>query len=297
MRGGNLTAHRSCALFLTLAVIFFLGLALTPECLASTAPAQRSLLDSGYLDMYDLRFSAAHRAFDEWTRQHPSDPLGPASAAAAYLFSEFNRLGVLRAQFFVSNKGFEQRPNIKPDPAVKRAFDDKVAKSLKLADSILVHDPRNKRALFSKVLDLGLRADYLALIQKREVASLSTVKRAGILADQLVKIDPSCYDAYLAVGVENYLLSLNSAPVRWALQLDGLQTNRAHGIKQLRLTAEKGHYLLPYARLLLAIAALRENDRAEAERLLEWLTQHFPDNPLYSRELARVEKRNGRGSE
>ncbi len=104
----------------------------------------------------------------------------------------------------------------------------------------------------------------------------------------LLNTHPDCYDGYLAIGVENYLLSLKPAPLRWVLNWTGAQTNRQEGIAKLRLTAEKGDLLQPYARMLLAVAALRDNDRGNASRILEGLVREFPHNRLYAAELARV---------
>ena len=115
------------------------------------------------------------------------------------------------------------------------------------------------------------------------------MKTSRATAEQLLQIEPAYYDAYLAVGVENYLLSLKPAPVRWFLQMNGAETDRARGIENLRLTAEKGHYLCPYARLLLAVAALRNKDRAQARDILSKLASEFPHNRLYSEELARLQ--------
>ncbi len=84
------------------------------------------------------------------------------------------------------------------------------------------------------------------------------------------------------------MLGLNPAPVRWLLRLYGAETDKDQGIKHLQLTAEKGHYLLPLARLLLAVAALREKDRAGARKLLANLAEGFPRNQLYRRELSRL---------
>jgi hypothetical protein len=76
--------------------------------------------------------------------------------------------------------------------------------------------------------------------------------------------------------------------VRWLLRLGGAQTDKQDGLSKLRLTAEKGHYLAPYARLLLAVAALRDRDRGQARSLLAGLAQEFPSNQLYQNELARI---------
>lgn len=262
------------------------GAALARPAEAASRP---SLLDAGYRDMYDLRFEDAHKAFEQWQQEHPEDPFGHTSNAAAYLFSEFDRLGVLQSKFFLNDQNFTGHEKLTPDPGARQAFDGELAKSQQLADSALERAPDDCDALFAKVLDLGLRADYLALIEKRNVASLSYIKSGGTLAEKLLSLDPSYYDAYLAVGVENYLLSLNPVPVRWILRMYGAGTDKSYGIQQLRLTAEKGHYLLPYARLLLAVAALRERKQSEAVELLKGLAKEFPDNPLYAVELARLQ--------
>jgi hypothetical protein len=115
------------------------------------------------------------------------------------------------------------------------------------------------------------------------------VKTGRAIAERLLTIDPTYYDAHLAVGVENYMLSLKPAPVRWFLQLAGAQTDRTLGVERLTLTAEKGHYLKPYARLLLAVDALRRKDTGKAREILMGLSEQFPHNRLYVEELARLQ--------
>jgi hypothetical protein len=248
-----------------------------------------SSLESGYRQMYNLDFDGAHQTFAAWEGSHPEDPMGPISNAAAYLFAEFDRLHILESEFFTDDKRFVQRQKFEPDPRTHEAFDSELTRGERLSDQILSRSPKDGAALFSKVMVGGLRGDYMALVEKRNMAALSTIKNARATAEQLLSQDPSYYDAYLAIGVENYLLGLNPAPVRWLLRLGGAQTDKDQGIAKLRLTAEKGHYLAPYARLLLAVAALRDHDRMEARRLLSGLADEFPQNPLYRRELARIE--------
>ena len=96
--------------------------------------------------------------------------------------------------------------------------------------------------------------------------------------------------AHLAVGVENYMLSLKAAPLRVLLRLTGSNVDREKGLEELRETAAHGHYLEPFAKLLLAVAALRENNPVRARELLGELHRRFPDNELYTREIARIDK-------
>jgi hypothetical protein len=126
------------------------------------------------------------------------------------------------------------------------------------------------------------------LIDKHYLSSLSSVKTSRVIAEKLLAIDPTCYDAHLAVGVENFMLSLKPAPLRLFLRLTGAETDRELGLQRLRLTAEKGHYLKPYAQLLLAVAALRDHDREQARSILHDLATQFPHNRLYVEELARL---------
>jgi len=246
------------------------------------------LIDQGYNDMYNLAFDDAHRCFQEWERSHPADPMGPVSDAAAYLYSEFDRLKILKSEFFVDDNAFFRSHTGQPDPIAKRDFDTALARSKGLAEAILKQSPDDKTAFLATVLRMGLHADYTALIEKRYFASLNEVKRARGRAEQLLEKHPECYDAYLAIGFENYVLSLKAAPVRWLLRMNGAKTNKDTGLAKLRLAAKNGHYLNPFAELLLAVAALRDNNQGEAKRLLSQLTAQFPSNQLYREELKKI---------
>ncbi len=238
--------------------------------------------------MYNLDFEAAHHSFGEWQRQHPEDPLGPVSDAAAYLFNEFDRLHILQSQFFVDDGAFRGMKKPSADPQLKQEFENALAKGERLSDAILRRSPQDKDAVFAAILRMGLRSDYLSLIEDRNLQALSEMKTGRIMAEKLLSRDPTYYDAYLAVGVENYMLSLKSAPARWLLRLGGAQTDKDRGVAKMKMVAEKGHYLQPFARLLLAVQNLRDKNRAAARELLGGLAREFPKNQLYAQELAKL---------
>ena len=252
--------------------------------MAAGLRAEPSLLDAGYRQMYNLQFEQAHRTFADWEAQHPDDPMGPASDAAAYLFTEFDRLHILQSEFFVHDDHFYTDSKLTPDPVLKQKFEAALDKANALAGPM----PQTANARFASVMSHGLQSDYLALIEKRYVPSFKEMKTARGIAEQLLAKHPDYYDAWIAVGVENYMLSIKPAPLRWLLRLSGGETDRSLGIEKLQLTAQKGHYLLPFARLLLAVAALRERDTNRARNLLQELAREFPNNPLYRQELARI---------
>lgn len=242
----------------------------------------------GWLCMYDLRFDEAHRVFDQWRESHPDDCLAPASDAAAYLFSELARLGSLEAELFVNDARFTNRKKLSPDPGVKQHFTQRIDEADRLADVALGKSSEDTNALFVKSLTFGLRANYAGLIEKRNFAALSYTKQGRPFAERLLAIDPDASDAYLGPGVENYLLSLEPAPLRILLRWTGSETDREKGIAELRKTALHGYYLEPFAKLLLAVAALRDNDPKRATVLLGELRDRFPHNELYALELAQI---------
>ncbi len=266
--------HRVSILVLT-------ALIAAPALLAQPA----SLLDEGYRQMYNLQFAEAHQTFRTWQDQHPEDPMGPVSDAAAYLFSEFDRLHILQSEFFTHDQHFITDHKLTPDPVLKRQFEAALEKTRGLASA----RPNDKNSQFAFILQSGLHSDWLALIEKKYTSSLQEMKAGRIAAEKLLASDPQFYDAWLAVGVENYMLSVKPAPVRWFLRMTGAQTDKATGLEKLRLTAEKGHYLAPFARLLLGVAALRDHDVTKAKAILAGLTREFPHNPLYREELARLD--------
>jgi hypothetical protein len=247
-------------------------------------------LNGGFRRLYDLDFGGAQKDFETWERVNPENPMGPASEAAGILFSEFNRLGVLEAQFYADDSIFAARKKYAADPAQKTRFDQQLDRAENLAKSKLSRDLRDRDALLAMTMASGLRSDFAALIEKRNLASLHYTKEATAWANQLLAADPTCYDAHLAGGVSRYIIGSMAAPVRWILRVGGIEGDKQGGIAELQTTAEHGELLAPFARILLAIAYVREKDTTRAKEMLIGLQREFPENSLFGKELARIDK-------
>ncbi len=255
---------------------------------AQAAVSYPAAIDQGYVALYNLDFPAAHTAFEGYIKTHPEDPLPVVSDAAAFLFGEFDRLHVIDVELFADQSRFDHRAKLTPDPAVRQSFDARTAQGTLLADAALTRNPNDPNALYSKTLIAGMRADYALLIEKRDIAALNLSKEASVFSKRALAAEPTLYDAYLASGVENYMLSLKPAPLRFFIGLTGAGTNKDEGIRLLRVTAAKGHYLAPFARMMLAVADLRDHKPQEARARLIALSKEFPRNTLYQREIARI---------
>ena len=264
-------------------------LLLSLPALAALAGLSLPPLDHGFQLLYSLDFDAAHGIFASWEQSHPDDPMGPTCDAAGLLFSEFHRLGILEAQFFEDDKQFENRPKLSPDPATRARFDAEIKKAQNAARARLAKDPKNRDALFALTLTNGLEADYAALIEKRNVASLRYTKESTVWGQQTLAVDPDCYDAHIAGGISKYIIGSMAAPVRWLVRLGGVSGDKKAGIQELKLVADHGHYLAPFANILLAIAYARDHDKPRARELLASLRDQFPSNPLFAEEIARLD--------
>jgi tetratricopeptide (TPR) repeat protein len=245
-------------------------------------------LDAGYRAMYNLQFEQAQSIFARWEQEHPQDAMGPVSEAAAVLFSEFDRLHILELAFFTDDRAFAHRTELSADPARRQAFLVFLGRAANLCSRALAANPNDRNALLADVMISGLKGDYESLIEHHDLAALTDIKAARAIAEKLIGVDPAQYDAYLAIGIENYLLSQRVAPVRWMLHWGGAETDKTTGLRNLTVTAEKGHYLQPFARLMLAIADLRDRRPERARSVLAQLAQAFPRNPLYAREMALI---------
>jgi len=256
---------------------------------AADVPAPRPSLDQGFRLLYNLDFDQGHQVFLSWQREHPQDPVGPTAEAAGILFSEFHRLGVLEGQFYENDKKFLNRDQKEPDAGVRDRFNLALSRAQNLASARLAANAKDRDALFAMTLSSGLQADYAAMIEKKNMSSLHYTREANDWADQLLAVDPKCYDARVATGFSKYIIGSMAAPVRWVLRIGGVSGDKKQGIRELQMTADHGQYLGPFARILLAIAYVRDKDNVRARELLASLRDEFPKNTLFTNEIARLD--------
>ncbi len=247
-----------------------------------------SEIDSGFRLLYELKPEAARAQFAIWQAAHPEDPLGSASEAASYLFEECYRQGVLTSEYFFDNNRFLGKIAIKPDPKIRAAFFAADGRAQKLARRGLENDPDDVNALFAMTLSVGMQADYASLIDKQQLSSLAMIREADKFAKRLLALNPEAADAYLTLGAANYIIGSLPAFKRLFLHLKGISGDKRAGLQQLEIAAEKGRYLRPFAKILLALAALREKRPELARVQLKELVAEFPSNRLFVSELAKL---------
>jgi hypothetical protein len=272
--------------------LVFLGLpkvrvaALAAVLLLWPAPASASDLETGFQQLYNLRFSEAQQVFRDYQEAKPGDPLGPAAEAAGLAFREFHRLGLLASKNFLGSRPAIDGPALMPDAQIRRDLMAALERAEAGAEQRLKTDPRDADAWFALTLAQGLRADYAYLVEKRGLAALMSARQSDAHAKRLLAIAPEYFDAYLPLGVTNYILGSLPGVQRFVLRLGGVSGNKRKGLEQLEVAAQKGRLLQPFARILLALIAVREKQPERARPLLLQLQEQFPGNTIFASELA-----------
>lgn len=252
---------------------------------AANGPA---ILNSGFRDLYELKFTEARVEFLSYQRQYPEDPVGKAAEAASYLYEEFNAKGIFTSKFFLDDNrllnGAEGTAKENRNAAFLRAD----AETRELARNVLKSQPRDVHGLLALTLADGMESDYDALLVKKPAASLGLMRQAEREAHALLAVDPTQDDAYVALGASDYVIGCLPGYKRAVLWFGGIHGDRVRGMQEMERAADQGHYLRPFAQILLALACEREHQPERARELLSQLTSEFPANKRFARELALV---------
>lgn len=259
--------------------------------MAANAAAADSAIDRTFDRMYRLDFPGALALVGSHIEKNPDDPLGHTVQAAAHLFRELNRLQILESEFFKDDSRIVDKRQLKPDAGTRDALFQSLDAGRRLARGRLDAKASDANALFSLCMAAGVQTDYMALIEKRQLSSLTHAKESHGWAVKLLQIDPSFHDAYLTTGVSEYLLGSMPFFVRWFVRFDQTEGSKTAAVRNLQTVAQSGRYLRPFAKVLLAVIHLREKRPGDAGQLLEELAREYPENPLFRRELEKLARR------
>jgi hypothetical protein len=248
-------------------------------------------LKAAYRLLYEQKFPEGRQKFAAWAAQNPENPFGQVSLAASYLFEEFNFQGVLTSEFFMDDERFLGGIKGKPDAERMKGFLAAIGRTRELAEVKRRKDPKDPEALFALTLAAGMESDADSILFKKQLDGLHRMKEANEYAKRLLAERPDVFDAWVAPGSANYIIGSLSVGFRMMLWFGGIHGDKKLGMELVERTAEKGRYLEPFAKILLALAARREKQNALAEKLLKSLTEEYPESPLFAAEYAKVQGR------
>jgi len=245
-------------------------------------------LEEGYKLLYQQKFAEARQVFQNWSEANPDQPFGQVSLAASYLFEEFFLQRVLTSEYFLNDKRFVGGIEGTPDPGRIENFNISIVRARQLAVARLKKHPKDPEALFAITLCAGMQSDADSMLLKKHLDALKHLKEANANAEVLLASNPDAFDAYVAPGVANYVIGSLSSSARFMLWFGGIHGDRSLGMSEVQKTADQGHYLQPFAKILLALSARREKKDEIARKNLKDLTELFPGNSVYDSEYAKA---------
>jgi len=259
-----------------------------------TLGAEPDTIEEALQRMYDFNFPASQEILSRYIAEHPQDPLPYAFRASGYLFYELDRMSILESDFFLDdNRIAEKKKKLEPDPLIRDRFLKAVSDTETRADAALKTNPNDPQALFAMCIAQGVSTDYMAFIEKRQIASLTVAKRSNSYAQRLLKLDPKFYDAYLTAGISEYMLGSLPFFVRWFVHFENVDGSKQRGVERLELVSREGRYFRPFSKILLATIALREKRPRDAQQFLRELARDYPENPLFRKELDKLNSKIG----
>jgi len=279
-----------------LSKFFILMLLLSPamgfaaEVPSGDAPAFTAVpeLSAGFDLLYEQKFAEARQVFTSWESRNLEDPFGEVAVAASYLFEELCDKGVLSSDFFLNEKKFLHGIDGRPNPERMSHFAEALTRARELAKARQKTNPNDGEALFALTLAAGMESDAESILLRKHMNGLKRMKEANKYAVCLLAHYPDATDAYIALGIANYIIGSQSAGSRFALWFDGIHGDKKLGMEQVARAAENGRYLRPFAKIVLALAACRENQAALARKLLRELMEQYPDSELFASEYAKA---------
>lgn len=250
------------------------------------APSTPDYRASGDNHFFNLEYDQAIADYQKLIQQDPNNPLAYNALASAELYKELYRLGMLESSALRGDNRFLRRERPPPDPQAKARFEDALGRGRRAAEALLARDRSNQLALYALGTNYALRGNYEFMVDKAWFAALRSGSKARDYCERLRKLNPDFTDAYLVLGVYEYVVGSLPAPVKLLAAIGGVRGSKQKGEEYVARVAREGRYARNDARVLLVILHRRERRPLEAANLLESLIAEFPRNYVLGLELA-----------
>jgi tetratricopeptide (TPR) repeat protein len=257
-------------------------------------PELIALRREGNEALFNMDYATARTKAEEMQRRWPQHPAGDLFLATVVWLEHLNRGRRLQTSLYRKDSSFyagaekatEETEGDRVDTKLDRTFRHWIGQAKTKALALVNRNKNDPDVLYYLGAVYGVLAGYEASTARKFFAALRNGSRSVELHQKVVKLRPDYYDAYLSIGLYDYIVGNLPFVVKALAAIGGIRGNKARGIRELQEVVEKGVQSADDARVLLLAIYQNENQPDDALRLLEELSAKYPHNYLIRLETA-----------
>jgi len=242
----------------------------------------------GFDLVYSLDYEDARIAFKHLRQQYPQHPGPPLYLALTLWQQELFRRQDLQLDRFVSPESFMEATERQMPAEDRNAFFRYIAESQASSQAILKERPGNRDARYFLGAADGVLAAFAVTIDHDKREAFRQGKKAYQYHLEIVQEQPDYYDAYVTVGLYEYIVANLPWYMKWVAQIAGYRGTTERAFKYLHLAATKSQFVSVNARNILVVLCMREKLYDEALENAQFLHLRYPRNFLLHLNVARI---------
>lgn len=245
---------------------------------ALRTPEFRDQARIGFNHIYNLDYEKAEQTFRRLERTYPEHPGPPLYFSAAVWLGELFDRQELELDRFISPGYFTGDAKVQMKQERRQAFFEGIERSQSLARKILEGDPANLEAIYFLGSAEGVLGSFAITIDRSMRTAFGHGRQANRRHRHVVEADPAFYDAYMGVGMYEYITGSIPWYLSWLTRLMGYRGSKEQGLKYLQKAAENADFVSTDARVLQMVLFVREQRYSEALQNVRWLRERHPAN-------------------
>jgi tetratricopeptide (TPR) repeat protein len=270
----------------------------------SSGPAQTSgaVLPKEVLDLrregnealYNMDYMTARARFEEIRKRVPQHPAGDLYIATVIWLEHLNKSRRLQTSLYQNESNFyagadkakEDNEGDAVDPALDRTFRDRMAQAKTKALALVARNKNDADAQYFLGAYYGVMAGYEASTARKFFAAMRNGSRSVDAHEKTLKLNPDYYDAYLSVGMYDYIVGSLPFAYKAMAAVAGVRGNKQRGITRLKTIIEKDAATADDARVMLLAVYRNEKRYEDALAVLDQLGSKYQRSYLIKLERA-----------
>jgi tetratricopeptide (TPR) repeat protein len=244
--------------------------------------------------LYNMDYVTARDKFEEVKKRIPQHPAGDLYIATVIWLEHLNKSRRLQTSLYKNESSFyagadkakEETEGDAVDPAVDRAFRDRMAQAKTKALSLVARDKNDADAQYFLGAYYGVMAGYEASTARKFYSAMRNGSRSVDAHEKTLKLNPNYYDAYLTIGMYDYIVGSLPFFIKSLAAIVGHRGNKQRGITRLKGVVEKETATSDDARVMLLAIYQNEKRYEDALALLDQLSGKYPRSYLIRLERA-----------